>query len=568
MIVTTKFSSGSIKKQYLSELIGQDYYEWRGKKILLTAPTGMGKTNFILNVFLPYCKISRCKMLILCNRKMLRMQYWEKIVEENRNFDDVKRSVSVMTYQELAEVLRLQQNIAEVLSEFGAIVCDECHYFYSDSDFNGAGTYVLLQELIIACMAKTMIFMSATMEETGPLIEQTIDHTFWRLRVVECKEWLKDNWGVIEKIDYTGYANYDRFRCICVPDWESMAEIVAESSKKSLIFLNHKEKGEKLAERIIKTGKISKNDITILNSDNIDKEIDYVEILAIGHRMKNKILITTSVLDNGVSIHDPDVGIVVIETESKIEFLQMLGRIRSESTDHCDLYFVKRGKKDFLPRLKRYEEEVEKFNEFTNENLMNNCEYYIQAMWNDDAKTNFFRKSLVRMKSEHQVFEEEKYTLSSHRSNFSFAVNRFAERKIGKLFMTENLFYDFAISDPLKVIYEQMKWIKKEPEELEIIDSRYREKRENEFLKRLLSINDVSKEDLSRIKTELVQNFHKEFFDDISAKTGTISNDKLQDICARYGLELCTREDKESRNIRYRVVRCSDKKTEKEPQNE
>ena len=52
-----------------------------------------------------------------------------------------------------------------------------------------------------------------------------------------------------------------------------------------------------------------------------------VQQLVVGHRILPKVLITTSVLDNGVSVHDTDVGNVVIATDSKLSFIQMLGRI-------------------------------------------------------------------------------------------------------------------------------------------------------------------------------------------------------------------------------------------------
>ena len=59
------------------------------------------------------------------------------------------------------------------------IVCDEAHYFYADSDFNGSGTFTLLQAIVYAGMKKTIIFMSATMEKVSPLADKSsIQHFF------------------------------------------------------------------------------------------------------------------------------------------------------------------------------------------------------------------------------------------------------------------------------------------------------------------------------------------------------------------------------------------------------
>ena len=65
-----------MSKKYLAELIGDSYKKWQNKKIFITAPTGMGKTTFILEKLLPFHVTANRKVLILCNRKLLRKQYW------------------------------------------------------------------------------------------------------------------------------------------------------------------------------------------------------------------------------------------------------------------------------------------------------------------------------------------------------------------------------------------------------------------------------------------------------------------------------------------------------------
>ncbi|MDE7020044.1 MAG: DEAD/DEAH box helicase family protein [Lachnospiraceae bacterium] len=55
------------KRMYLTEVIDDDFWDWKGKKILIAAPTGMGKTTFVVRVLLKYMKKRRKKLLILCN---------------------------------------------------------------------------------------------------------------------------------------------------------------------------------------------------------------------------------------------------------------------------------------------------------------------------------------------------------------------------------------------------------------------------------------------------------------------------------------------------------------------
>lgn len=247
-------------KTYLTELIGNEYEGWDGKKILISAPTGMGKSTFVVGALLEYAKnrYRKTKMLILCNRRLLRLQYWNDLVQRFGSYAEIVGSVKVMTYQELAEMMKRQIPLKDIIYEYGIIVFDECHYFYADSDFNGFGTYALLQEIACEGVKRTMIFMSATMDEVRPLIVQTVKNCFTKLsRTGRMTEDTCD-YGEILDYDFSELADYDRFQCACVPDWETLYETIAESSKKSVIFLNNKEKGAALADKLIRTGKIEK----------------------------------------------------------------------------------------------------------------------------------------------------------------------------------------------------------------------------------------------------------------------------------------------------------------------
>lgn len=153
--IRVKMQTRYVKKwqQYLTELIGDDYMEWEGRKILISAPTGMGKTTFILQVFLRYFKRKRKKVLILSNRVLLRTQYWSSLLEQFVEYRDIEESVTVMTYQQLEEKVK-SGAIEGVFNEYAAIVCDECHFFYADADFNNFGTFVLLQAIARAGATK------------------------------------------------------------------------------------------------------------------------------------------------------------------------------------------------------------------------------------------------------------------------------------------------------------------------------------------------------------------------------------------------------------------------------
>ena len=145
-------------KTYLTNAIGNDFTEWGPRKIFISAPTGMGKTTFIVETLLPWLQNRekwrskfrgkpQKKMLILCNRTLLRQQYLNDVIQKFDTYSDLVGSVEVRTYQDLACELRKNGKLS--LGEYSTICCDECHYFYADSDFNGFGTYLLLQALIM-----------------------------------------------------------------------------------------------------------------------------------------------------------------------------------------------------------------------------------------------------------------------------------------------------------------------------------------------------------------------------------------------------------------------------------
>ena len=113
---------------WVSDLIGQDYLSWEYRKVLLGCGTGRGKTVFSLGFYGKYLLRESKSVLYLCNRKSLRKQ-----VE-----DDVKKygvkEINCCSYQMLAKTLVKGDNIPE----YDVYICDEAHFFLSDSDNRSA----------------------------------------------------------------------------------------------------------------------------------------------------------------------------------------------------------------------------------------------------------------------------------------------------------------------------------------------------------------------------------------------------------------------------------------------
>lgn len=93
-----------------------------------------------------------------------------------------------------------------------------------------------------------------------------------------------------------------------------MATKIASSERKSIVFIDDKQKAEDFKKKLITQGNLDSKEVFIMNADVLEIQItnQVIRTLAVAHRVIPKVLITTAVLDNGVSIHDPEVGNVII----------------------------------------------------------------------------------------------------------------------------------------------------------------------------------------------------------------------------------------------------------------
>lgn len=540
---------------YISDKITvNEYGSWMsGEKVIISAPTGTGKTTFITTKLISYCKLPVCKlygkkMLILCNRKLLQRQYDFDLSRQYLRYQEAEEDVEVMTYQQLGAELRAKGNLYEIMKEFDVIVADECHFFYADSDFNPFDTYILLQELVKVCFFKTMIFVTATLEEVKPLLEQTLK---------KAEEILKDD-SENRNIDFDKYrykgkiydfsdmATYKRFSCKYSEDIETICNNIINSGKKAVIFIDDVEKAKKFREKLIEIGKLESTDVKIISSTFIEDNPNDLTVttLAVANKVLPRVLITTSVLDNGVSIHDSDVGTVVIATDSRISFIQMLGRIRAESNDGCILYVYPRDYRYYERRIRQSEQRDAWFKEIEELLSMNKGEKVLNQGWYDKAeKAEFIRNSTVIVPEKHLYYKKEKAQIYLSRGSLEIGINFFAKEKNGNQLLQYRRFYKKALTDKILPAMEQFSWINKTAEEIEIIESSYRENREEDLKKELLEIDNIGSDELQLKKTKIADRYRKEFFADIVVKSGSYENRKLAKVCERFGLRFVDKKD-------------------------
>ena len=137
--------------KYLTEEIGDTYKAWTAKKpVVIHAPTGSGKTFFILNRLLPYVAECGKRMVYLSNRSALKQQV-ENEFQRDSALAKYQGSITICNYQRLSSVNirngnerpyglsadqkeRWREDHEIIHSDY--YVLDEAHYFLADSDFN------------------------------------------------------------------------------------------------------------------------------------------------------------------------------------------------------------------------------------------------------------------------------------------------------------------------------------------------------------------------------------------------------------------------------------------------
>lgn len=563
---------------YISEEIGLDYINWGRRKIILHAPTGAGKTTFILEKLLPFTQQTKGhgvrpdkKVLILCNRKLLRKQYIYDAALKFKRYKEMEEALEIKTYQELARALQQGERPENLFTRYAVICLDEVHYFYADSDFNGMGTYSLFQAIIMAGLGKEMIFISATIDCVLPFIQKTtfMCRTYMldrhneigiyssRIFDAECKEFLSP-------VPYRD-RSYDFLNCFCVRDRKTLCQKIAESEGKSIIFIDDKKWVEQFSEELEMAGMRAK-EICKLNAEILDNDESNVVIknLVLANRLLPKVLITTSVLDNGVSIKDSGAENIVILTESEVSFKQMLGRIRHEYIrDKVNLFFLLRPAEYFEMREIQCRKFLDVYEEIKLKTLERCLPEILSKLFSckDDEMKSIYRKMIIAVPDYLAIDQSpEMRRLSCRKGNLVFLVNPLAVQKIGDLYLQESRFHKLARMDLINVPIEQLKWIGLTQNDLQILNSSYFEEKEKRFIEKLLSMKDFTNEEYSKFKEEINQEYGKDFFRDIVEKKGSFSKEKLKLILEKYGCELeeCEGTDKK---MRYSIhLKCKEAK--------
>lgn len=221
---------------YVSEKLCQEMEHWTSQQpILINAPTGSGKSRFVLYDLADYAEKHGRWILVLSNRIALNLQQkmdlcrkrnlpivGTKILADCQEFGNVV----LCTYQSSRELVNTllqqynwyQQNLYR--GEFSItippypysppqfVVFDEAHFFGSDAVFNPQ-TEAILEQILTSFPYAIRIYMSATPTDVKPVIAEKEYGLLERMLMTNPSMKLYQLAGIFRIIEYYFNADYD-----------------------------------------------------------------------------------------------------------------------------------------------------------------------------------------------------------------------------------------------------------------------------------------------------------------------------------------------------------------------
>ena len=361
--------------KYISDVIKTDYENWsQNQVVFISAPTGSGKTTFVLKNLIEYAVSKQQKILYLVNRTILKEHIQKKINLDvmrklrGKKLIDLNNNVSDIIEVELYQTIELKckdnpQYLNDTNSKYDYIIADECHYFFADSTFN---TYTQLSyDWIINKKNSILIFMSATIDRIEKKIRMDICHEIEVEKETETRFSMYYENDPDKKYDikrtakkYDAEGDYSYLNWNILEKIEDIIEPVKSEGGKWLIFVDSIKKGKEIDRLLNDSGIVSKFiDAKSRNCDELSETVNSIVKL---EKFEQQVVVATSVMDNGISIKDMELRNIIIMADVPEEFIQMLGRKRRFSdSERLDVYIMRRTQGEFEKRRKEVENHIE-----------------------------------------------------------------------------------------------------------------------------------------------------------------------------------------------------------------
>lgn len=327
---------------YLTDIIGDTYKSWeRGDSIILSSGTGTGKTTFCKTRLLHYATQQNEKILYICNRITLEENVRSEINEYTSQHPDLEKSIIITKYQDIETKFKFTPSRAKKeLETYKYIFLDECHYFTSDAPINP------YTELVFKYFKnnKTNILIYAS--ATAP---QFFDYLITKYKIPDTH---------IYRIptDYSFVENVFIYKSEqLIPMIENI--ILTEKDSKMIVFCANGNRimeiyrafGERFVDVVCSKNYKDKRITEIKNNKAIENKT-----------FKKRILLATSVIDNGIDLEDINIKHIFTEMPTIDSLIQTLGRKRPIDTqDKCNYYIKEYTAKEIKSLKNRIDNQLE-----------------------------------------------------------------------------------------------------------------------------------------------------------------------------------------------------------------
>lgn len=359
--------------KYIGEQITiGDISNWdNGSIITIKAGTGAGKSVFVKENLWAKAKVEGKKILLLVHR----LNCFEQFQSDIKGKEDV---IKLMTYQSIDTFFT--NNNPFIFANYDYIVCDEFHYFTSDASFNNK-TDMSIKGILdsINCIR---IFMSATADLMHRYLNghkklETIDY------------FIEDDYSFINELMFYSTNETE----------DSIIENIIEDNEKAIVFANSIKRLEQIY--------LDNKQISIFNCSTSRKEYKkYSDSKKISEMLKNErfeenLLLTTSVMDTGVSIKDRKVKHIICNNILDVNVLiQCLGRKRIlDEDDKVNIYIKDIGNQSISGHLREANKKLDRY-DYLKENGEN--EYTLKYKKSLDRKEIVYL-DIVNGKKEYKI---------------------------------------------------------------------------------------------------------------------------------------------------------------------
>lgn len=435
--------------KFVRETLTSEIPSWDYKIIFINAPTGSGKSSFILEDLANYAtnmKDGPKRILILSNRLALNIQQKNILANQHNNFTIGSKmlknltrfdNVSLCTYQGiLSQLPYLNPN------QISHIVFDEAHFFYSDTIFN-SHTGEILTALLLKFPLCCHIYMSATLKEVIPIISYAEQYVINYLATPENLIFSSPS-GNFQRCkkhatEYHFKPDFSHISLFFFHSWEAIENKISlqSNTQKWLVFVNKKETGKEIV-KSLKTEKISAD---FIDADSSDEKI---RSLARRQFFPETVLVGTKVIDNGVSIKDDALTNIVVDFVDYVELIQMIGRKRLAPGEKIALY-VKIPTKDEIRTNRQAAESLYG----TLYSFQQNPNFFFQSRWGNLTS------------NEQNLFSANSMTFPNAPPLHQIIPNQLAEYQLATMCGKYEELEDQLLKEPHAYEYQVCQWLDK-----------------------------------------------------------------------------------------------------------